>query len=131
MTSPYISSISNIRSITLGPLNAHRTPNITRIVNRGIVNGTPPQFFSQQEPLNANMNSISRNQYIRTRTQEHKDVKQVYKDTSSSDRIRRLKSQTIGNNMKSNSTKNVNQNDMRSAVRRMRSSGYVVPRKRL
>jgi hypothetical protein len=100
-------------------------------VNRGIVNGTPPQFFSQQEPLNANMNSISRNQYIRTQTQEHKDVKQVYKDTSSSDRIRRLKSQTIGNNMKSNSTKNVNQNDMRSAVRRMRSSGYVVPRKRL
>lgn len=57
------------------------------------------------------------------------DVKQVYKDTSSSDRIRRLKSQTIGNNMKSNSTKNVNQNDTRSAVRRMRSSGYVVPRK--
>lgn len=128
MSSPYISSISNIRAITLGPLNAHRTPNITRIVNRGIVNGTPPQFFSQQEPLNANMNSISRNQHIRT--QEDKDVKQVYKDTSSSDRIRRLKSQTIGNNMKSNSTKNVNQNDTRSAVRQMRSSGYVVPRKK-
>ena len=84
-------------------------------------------IFSQQEPLNANMNSISRNQHIRT--QEDKDVKQVYKDTSSSDRIRRLKSQTIGNNMKSTSTKNVNQNDTRSAVRRMRSSGYVVPRK--
>jgi hypothetical protein len=128
MTSPYISSISNIRARTLGPLNARRTPNITRIVNRGIVNGTPPQFFSQQEPLNANMNSISRNQHIRT--QYDKDVKQVYKDTSSSDRIRRLKSQTIGSNMKSNSTKNVNQNDTRSAVRRMRSSGYVVPRKK-
>ena len=128
MTSPYILSISNIRARTLGPLNAQRTPNITRIVNRGIVNGTPPQFFSQQEPLNANMNSISRNQHIRT--QDDKDVKQVYKDTSSSDRIRRLKSQTIGNNMKSNSTKNVNQNDTRSAVRRMRSSGYVVPRKK-
>lgn len=127
MTSPYISSISNIRARTLGPLNAHRTPNITRVVNRGIVNGTPPQFFSQQEPLNANMNSISRNQYIRI--QENKDEKQVYKDTTSSDRIRRLKSQTIGRNMKSNSTKNVNQNDTRSALRRMRSSGYVVPKK--
>lgn len=127
MTSPYISSISNIRARTLGPLNAHRTPNITRVVNRGIVNGTPPQFFSQQEPLNANMNSISRNQYIRI--QENKDEKQVYKDTTSSDRIRRLKSQTIGRNMKSNSTKNVNQNDTRSALRRMRSSGYVVQKK--
>ena len=54
-------------------------------------------------------------------------MKSTYKDTSSSDRIRRLKSQNIG--MKSNSTKNVNPNDVRSATRRMRSSGYVVPPK--
>lgn len=125
---PYISSISNISSRTLGPLNAQNTPNITRIANRGMVNGTPPQFFSQQEPLDANMNSTSRKQYIRT--QKEINVKHNYKDMTSSDRIRRLKMQTIGNNMKSNSTKNVNQNDSRSAVKRMRSSGYVVPRKK-
>ena len=128
MSSPYISSISNIRARTMGPLTAHKAPNVTRVVNNGIVYGTPRQFFSQQEPINANMNSISRNQYLRV--QDNINTKQVYKDISSSDRIRRLKSQTIGNNMKSNTTKNVNQNDTRSAVRRMRSSGYVVPKKK-
>lgn len=124
MSSHYISSLSNIRSRTLGPLNAQKAPNVTRVVNAGIVNGNPPQFH--QEPLNANMNAISRYQNNRVNNNES-NVKRTYKDTSSSDRIRRLKSQNIG--MKSNSTKNVNPNDVRSATRRMRSSGYVVPPK--
>jgi hypothetical protein len=127
MTSPYISAISNITNRTLGPLNANKTPNITRVVNNGIVEGTPPQFFPQQTPINANMNTHSRIHY--RRTPEEINVKNVYKDTSSSDRLRRLKSQSISNNMKSNSTKNVNQNDSKSALRRMRSSGYVVQKK--
>ena len=95
--------------------------------NSIMVNGTPTQFFPQQTPINANMNTLSRLHY--RRTQEETNVKHAYKDTSSSDRIRRLKSQSISNNMKSNSTKNVNQNDAKSALRRMRSSGYVVPKK--
>ena len=127
MSSPYISSISNIRERTLGPLTAQRAPNVTRVTNSGIVNGTPPQFFSQQEPIDSNMNSISRNQYLRVKN--NTNVKQVYRDISSTDRIRRLKSHTIGKNMNSTTTKNVNQNDNRSALRRMRSSGYVVPKK--
>lgn len=124
MSSHYISSLSNIRSRTLGPLNAQKAPNVTRVVNTGIVNGTPPQFH--QEPLDANMNAISRHQNNRVNNNES-NVKRTYKDTTSSDRIRRLKSQNIG--MKSNSTKNVNDNDVRSATRRVRSSGYVVPPK--
>lgn len=127
MASQYISSLSNIKTRTLGPLTAQRAPKIANIVNRGIVDGTPAQFFPQQEPLNANMNGISRIQHLRA--SNNTNVKHNYKDTSSSDRIRRLKSQTIGNNMKSNSTKNVNHHDSRSAIRRMRSSGYIVPRK--
>lgn len=132
MTSVYVLSLSNVRSINLGPLNSRKAPNITRVVNRGIVYGNPPQFFSQQEPINANMNSIYRNQYLRTPTHEM-STKKIYKDTTSTDRLRRLKSQSIGNNIhggKLNSTKNFNQNDMRSAIRRMRSSGYVVPNKK-
>lgn len=128
MSAPYISSLSNTKARTLGPLTAQKSPNTIRVVNNGIVNGTPPQFFPQQEPINATMNSISRSHYLRVPS--NTNAKQVYKDTSSSDRIRRLKSQTIGNNMKSNSTKSVNQNDARSAIRRMRSSGYVAPRKK-
>ena len=127
MSAPYISSLSNIRARTLGPLNAQKTPNTIRVVNNGIVNGTPPHFFSQQEPINATMNSISRAEHLRA--QNNTNVKQVYKDTSSSYRIRRLKSKTISNNMKSNSTKNINQNDASSPIRRMRSSGYLAPRK--
>ena len=127
MSYAYISSLSNIRSRTLGPLNASRTPNVTRVVNRGIVNGTPPQFFSQQEPLDANMNSNLRKQYIQNNI--NSKPKKIYKDTTSSDRIRRIKSQAIGINVTSKSTKNVDNNVTRSAIRRMRSSGYVVPKK--
>jgi len=128
MTSHYISSLSNIKARNLGPLTSNKAPNVTRVTNFGIVNGTPPQYFSQQEPINSNMHIISRIQHLRT--QSDTNAKQVYRNTSASERIRQLKTQAIGNNMKTTSTKNVNQNDVRSAVRRMRSSGYVVPRKK-
>jgi hypothetical protein len=121
MTSHYISAISNVNSRTLGPLNSHKAPNTIRVSNSII--------SLHQEPLSANMNTISRLQY--KRIQQDTNVKQVYKDTSSSDRLRRLKSQSIGKNIKSIHTKNINTNDSRSAVRRMRSSGYVAPQRKI
>ena len=121
MASHYISAISNDNSRTLGPLNSHKTPNNIRVVNSLI--------SLHQEPLSANMNTNSRLQYKRIQPDKH--VKQVYKDTSSSsDRLRRLKSQSIGNNIKTINTKYVNVNDSRAAVRRMRSSGYVAPQRK-
>lgn len=77
MTTPYAvstnigsSSFNNyVNAPITGPLNANQYPNAMAFHNNGILSGirpTPPQFYSMQEPVYANMNSNARKQYLRT-----------------------------------------------------------------
>jgi hypothetical protein len=52
----------------LGPLSTGQYPSAMPYHNYGILAGqrpTPPQFFSQQEPINSNMSVNARAQYLR------------------------------------------------------------------
>lgn len=77
MTTPYAVS-TNIGSVSYnnyvnaritGPLSTNQTPAQIPYHSYGILTGirpTPPQFYSMQEPVYANMNSNMRKQYLRT-----------------------------------------------------------------
>jgi len=77
MTTPYAVS-TNIGSVSYnnyvnapitGPLSTNQTPAQIPYHSYGILTGlrpTPPQFYSMQTPVNSNMNSNPRFQYLRT-----------------------------------------------------------------
>jgi hypothetical protein len=51
-----------------GPLNSSQYPNVMQYHSYGILSGqrpTPPQFYSQQEPVNSDMSTNARAQYLR------------------------------------------------------------------
>jgi hypothetical protein len=77
MTTPYAVS-TNIGSVSYnnyvnapitGPLSTNQTPSQIPYHNNGLLKGlrpTPPQFYPQQEPVYAEMNTNARQQYLRT-----------------------------------------------------------------
>ena len=77
MTTPYAVS-RNIGSVSYnnyvnapitGPLSTNQTPAQIPYHNYGFLAGirpTPPQFYSSQEPVYADMNTNARHQYLRT-----------------------------------------------------------------
>ena len=76
MTTPYGISTSKgsqtfqgyVNAPILGPLNSNQFPNILPYHSYGILTGqrpTPPQFYSGQEPVNAEMSVNARSQYLR------------------------------------------------------------------
>ena len=77
MTTPYAVS-TNIGSVSYnnyvnapitGPLSTNQTPCQIPYHSYGILNGirpTPPQFYSMQTPVDAQMNTNARHQYLRT-----------------------------------------------------------------
>jgi hypothetical protein len=77
MTTPYAVS-TNIGSVSYnnyvnapitGPLSTNQTPCQIPYHNYGTLTGirpTPPQFYSMQEPVYAEMNTNARRQYLRT-----------------------------------------------------------------
>lgn len=77
MTTPYavsrnIGSVSYnnyVNSVITGPLSTNQTPCQIPYHSYGILNGirpTPPQFYSSQTPVSAEMNTNARHQYLRT-----------------------------------------------------------------
>jgi hypothetical protein len=77
MTTPYAVS-TNIGSVSYnnyvnapitGPLSTNQTPSQIPYHSYGILSGirpTPPQFYPMQTPVNSNMNTNPRFQYLRT-----------------------------------------------------------------
>lgn len=76
MTTPYGISTSNgsqtfqgfVNAPINGPLNSSQFPNVMPYHSYGILTGlrpTPPQFYSGQEPVNADMSTYARAQYLR------------------------------------------------------------------
>ena len=77
MTTPYAVS-TNIGSVSYnnyvnapitGPLSTNKFPCTIPYHSYGVLSGirpTPPQFYSMQEPVYADMNSNARKQYLRT-----------------------------------------------------------------
>ena len=56
-----------------GPLNTNNYPGVIPYHNNGVLHGqrpTPPQFYPSQEPIDSQMNSNSRAQYIRTESKQ-------------------------------------------------------------
>jgi len=77
MTTPYavsrnIGSVSYnnyVNSYITGPLSTGQTAKQIPYHNHGVLTGirpTPPQFFTMQTPLDAQMNTNARHQYLRT-----------------------------------------------------------------
>ena len=77
MTTPYAvstnigsSSYSNyVNAPITGPLSTNQTPSQIPYHSYGILTGirpTPPQFYSMQTPVDAQMNTNARHQYLRT-----------------------------------------------------------------
>ena len=77
MTTPYavstsIGSVSYnnyVNAPITGPLSTNQTPSQIPYHSYGILAGirpTPPQFYSSQEPVYADMNTNARRQYLRT-----------------------------------------------------------------
>lgn len=76
MTTPYGISVSHgsqtfqgyVNSPITGPLNSSQYPNAMPYHSYGVLTGqrpTPPQFFPEQEPVNAEMSTNARAQYLR------------------------------------------------------------------
>ena len=77
MTTPYavstnIGSVSYnnyVNALITGPLSTNQTPSQIPYHSYGTLSGirpTPPQFYPMQTPVNADMNTNARHQYLRT-----------------------------------------------------------------
>ena len=138
MTTAYGVSTSNgsqtfqayVNAIINGPLTSNRSPHALPSHSDGILTApksTPPQFFPRQEPVNAEMNTNARAQYVRTNGIANKDTLPSSMYTS----VR--KNTAVGQyayNTTPISTKNYSPNDAKRALRRSRSSGCTAPRKK-
>jgi hypothetical protein len=88
MTTPYAVS-TNIGSVSYnnfvnapitGPLSTNQTPSQIPYHSYGTLTGirpTPPQFYSMQTPVDAQMNTNARHQYLRTSVSNEELAKQV------------------------------------------------------
>lgn len=80
-TSKGSSSYNNyVNTPIFGPLNTNKYPGIIPYHSYGMLNGirpTPPQFFSSQEPIYAEMNTNARQQYLRTAVNKETLEKQI------------------------------------------------------
>lgn len=125
----YKSSIYNgsfgFQGFVRHPINfplSHKYPSTMLPHNSGIVNGMPPQFI---EPLNSDMNSNARANFQRATFAKQKQF------GDSSLRINALKSTQFKSNPSiPQSTKNVDRNLSKDALRRVRSGGTVPPPKK-
>ena len=88
MTTPYAvstyrgsSTYNNyVNAPIMGPLNTNNYPGIIPYHNYGILEGirpTPPQFYSMQEPVYADMNVNARKQYLRTAISQTVKAQQI------------------------------------------------------
>jgi hypothetical protein len=161
MTTPYSRSISKgsqtfqgyVNAPILNPLNTSQYPNIIPKHNLGVLSGqrpTPPQFYSNQEPLYSDMSTNARVQYIRATYLNNKEqFKQnnLAKTEKHMNYIAPLPGSMYTNVKKSIaigksvykvglplsapiSSKNYDTNVTNSARRRARSSGSVAPKKK-
>jgi len=89
MTTPYSVSTSigsstynnYVNAPITGPISTNQTPAQIPYHSYGILRGlrpTPPQFFSQQEPINSQMNTNARHQYLRCYVPPYLKAKQDY-----------------------------------------------------
>lgn len=88
MTTPYAIS-TNIGSVSYsnyvntpitGPLSTNQTPSQIPYHSYGILTGirpTPPQFYSMQTPVDAQMNTNAKHQYLRTSVNNTEQAKQT------------------------------------------------------
>lgn len=88
MTTPYAVS-TNIGSVSYnnyvnspitGPLSTNQTPSQIPYHSYGTLTGlrpTPPQFYSMQTPVDAQMNTNARHQYLRTSVSNSELAKQI------------------------------------------------------
>ena len=123
-----------------GPLT-HKTPAAMLPHNRGLLAGTqptPPQFFPGQEPVYAEMGSNSRAMYLRAARAKPDPLGKKWVPTmSSSQRTEMARTTSVGQAAykvglpfaAQLGTKSCSPTTANQALRRMRSSGCVVPRK--
>jgi hypothetical protein len=148
MTTPYAIS-RNIGSQTFqgfvhapirGPLNSSQYPHTLPPHHSAVLNGirpTPPQFYPSQEPIYSDMSTLSRAKYVRGTTRLNQKKSMLY-PMSASMHINAKKTDAIGKSaykvglpMEAPlSSKNVDNNVSKSAIRRMRSSGSSAPAKK-
>jgi hypothetical protein len=88
MTTPYAVS-TNIGSVSYnnyvnapitGPLSTNQTPSQIPYHSYGTLTGirpTPPQFYSMQTPVDAQMNTNAKHQYLRTSVNNEELAKQI------------------------------------------------------
>lgn len=88
MTNPYAVS-TNIGSVSYnnyvnspitGPLSTNQTPSQIPYHSYGTLTGirpTPPQFYSMQTPVDAQMNTNAKHQYLRTSVNNEELAKQI------------------------------------------------------
>lgn len=147
MTTPYGIS-RNIGSLNyngyiyapvIGPLSTNKYPCSMPYHSFGTLTGqrpTPPQFI---DPIYSNMNTNSRQQYIRaTQQQTNTNSNQTQKSIASSMHINIKKSIAVGKSAYKVglplsdpiSTKNYVPSGTRSALRRARSGGCTAPKKK-
>jgi hypothetical protein len=139
-----------LNSPVTGPLNSSQFPNSMPYHSYGMLNGirpTPPQFFPSQTPLNSDMNVNARRQYKSATSASNQLTQQQYpkpshmnyiKPMDGSSRVDILKSRAIGKssykvglpNDAFISTKNYDNNCVRSSLRKSRSGGTVAPKKK-
>lgn len=88
MTTPYAVTTSKgsvlynnyVNGLVTGPLSTDQTPSQLPYHKNGMLSGlrpTPPQFFPMQEPIYSDMNTNSRQRYLRTSCKSSDIAKQI------------------------------------------------------
>ena len=154
MTTPYAVS-TNIGSVSYnnyvnapitGPLSTNQYPCAIPYHSYGILAGlrpTPPQFYPMQTPVDAQMNTNARHQYLRTsvsnqRLQQQIALGKYIPPVPSSLYLNTLKANAVGQtaykvnlpNAAPTGTKSYYPSGTRSTIRRVRSGGCVAPKKK-
>lgn len=125
----------------ISPLNTSQYPSIVSNLNNSVLNGAKPNPSKFYPSDNGSLFSSGRNTYLRTNNTQNTNAyvpnNKYNAPLSASAVISRNKNNAIGKsslkfglgNDQSLSYKNNNKNTVSSALRRVRSSGYVVPPK--
>ena len=125
-----------LRTPIIGPLTTNNYPKSLPYHSRGILSGlhsNPPQFFPGQEPINFSQNVTSRKQF--TNNTYRSSILNKSKPMDSSMHLLNLKAKSIGSVGKNNNssyvytTKNYDQNSVKSALNRTRNQGCTAPKK--
>lgn len=124
-----------VQTPIFGPLTTNNYPNSLPSHNKGVLKGfspNPPLFYPSQEPPSYSQFAMSRRMFARSVNKT--PIINKSKPVDSSLHILNRKAQAVGKtttnpNLGQYTTKNYDSNVSRSAIRRSRSSGYVVPPK--